>query len=469
MRTTLLWRLFIRDFLWQVWRSLFCLSPTNCFPPRSDWKLVDPKKPPLPKKKFRNEEEELAEEGSSRSLILSFSIIWRYARAWLFSQEMVQEPSSQDGLGSSGGLHPEPWWLRDWVWQRRGADLGWYGLQRRRYEERARSVSWPRCSSSASHTLSFRFEVEGSGNLQQQTRCPCRTETVHSRTRPPQRQGLFALCFPRCPSSELRIDPCSYQDKKRSKEEKEIYNNMRVFARFHTKDEHEEFINGLLSTPFILCTLPSLTSPCTHSSHLFIYNSFRFSCRWAAPAKENRAATAAAATWCANTSRWSAVWAWKEETRGAQRKHWSDTLTVKYPAKETTSTRLSGLSLSSLLLPPLLLLLVRFILSYHSVCVSHRMVGQPSQGKLKLIHLLVLVTLHRPHPHPLHPPHLRSIYHRWTSHRWKAMSFSVLKSDDSAVTFVSFLHIILQSKSVCCGRLSLEACWSLRLRANFSE
>jgi transcriptional adapter 2-alpha len=37
------------------------------------------------------------------------------------------------------------------------------------------------------------------------------------------------------------------RDKKRSKEEKEVYNNMRVFARFHTDDEHEQFVQGLIS------------------------------------------------------------------------------------------------------------------------------------------------------------------------------------------------------------------------------
>jgi hypothetical protein len=37
------------------------------------------------------------------------------------------------------------------------------------------------------------------------------------------------------------------KEKKRSKEEREVYNNMRVFARFHSAEEHETFIQGLLS------------------------------------------------------------------------------------------------------------------------------------------------------------------------------------------------------------------------------
>ncbi len=37
------------------------------------------------------------------------------------------------------------------------------------------------------------------------------------------------------------------KDKKRSKEEKEIYDRLRPFLRVMTKEEHEEFINGLLA------------------------------------------------------------------------------------------------------------------------------------------------------------------------------------------------------------------------------
>ena len=37
------------------------------------------------------------------------------------------------------------------------------------------------------------------------------------------------------------------KEKKRSKEEREVYNNMRVFARFHSAEEHEAFIQGLLN------------------------------------------------------------------------------------------------------------------------------------------------------------------------------------------------------------------------------
>jgi len=37
------------------------------------------------------------------------------------------------------------------------------------------------------------------------------------------------------------------KEKKRSKEEREIANNMRVFARFHSQEEHEAFIQGLLN------------------------------------------------------------------------------------------------------------------------------------------------------------------------------------------------------------------------------
>jgi transcriptional adapter 2-alpha len=37
------------------------------------------------------------------------------------------------------------------------------------------------------------------------------------------------------------------KEKKRSKDEREIYNNLRVFARFHSAPEHEQFIQGLLN------------------------------------------------------------------------------------------------------------------------------------------------------------------------------------------------------------------------------
>lgn len=35
-------------------------------------------------------------------------------------------------------------------------------------------------------------------------------------------------------------------DKTRTKEEKEIYNMMKVFARFSTADEHEKLVQGIL-------------------------------------------------------------------------------------------------------------------------------------------------------------------------------------------------------------------------------
>jgi hypothetical protein len=38
------------------------------------------------------------------------------------------------------------------------------------------------------------------------------------------------------------------QDKKRLKDEKEIYERTRPFLRLMTKEEHDEFINGLLGT-----------------------------------------------------------------------------------------------------------------------------------------------------------------------------------------------------------------------------
>lgn len=35
-------------------------------------------------------------------------------------------------------------------------------------------------------------------------------------------------------------------ERKYSKEEREIVNKCKIFARFHSKDEHEKFVNGLL-------------------------------------------------------------------------------------------------------------------------------------------------------------------------------------------------------------------------------
>jgi len=37
------------------------------------------------------------------------------------------------------------------------------------------------------------------------------------------------------------------KDRKRTREEKEVYNNMRVFARFHSEEEHEALVQGLLN------------------------------------------------------------------------------------------------------------------------------------------------------------------------------------------------------------------------------
>ncbi len=37
------------------------------------------------------------------------------------------------------------------------------------------------------------------------------------------------------------------KEKKRTKEEREAYNNMRVFARFHSPEEHEAFVQGVIS------------------------------------------------------------------------------------------------------------------------------------------------------------------------------------------------------------------------------
>src|SRR4051812_34146618 len=37
------------------------------------------------------------------------------------------------------------------------------------------------------------------------------------------------------------------KEKKRSKDEREIVNSMRVFSRFHSAEEHEAFIHGLIS------------------------------------------------------------------------------------------------------------------------------------------------------------------------------------------------------------------------------
>jgi len=35
-------------------------------------------------------------------------------------------------------------------------------------------------------------------------------------------------------------------DKERSKEEKEIYNMMKVFSRFSTPEEHEKLVQGII-------------------------------------------------------------------------------------------------------------------------------------------------------------------------------------------------------------------------------
>jgi len=35
-------------------------------------------------------------------------------------------------------------------------------------------------------------------------------------------------------------------ERKYSKEEREIVNKCKIFARFHTKEEHERFVNGLI-------------------------------------------------------------------------------------------------------------------------------------------------------------------------------------------------------------------------------
>ena len=35
-------------------------------------------------------------------------------------------------------------------------------------------------------------------------------------------------------------------EKSRSKLEKEIYNMMKIFARYHTAEEHEELVQGLI-------------------------------------------------------------------------------------------------------------------------------------------------------------------------------------------------------------------------------
>jgi hypothetical protein len=37
------------------------------------------------------------------------------------------------------------------------------------------------------------------------------------------------------------------KEKKRSKDEREVVNSMRVFSRFHSPEEHEAFIHGLIS------------------------------------------------------------------------------------------------------------------------------------------------------------------------------------------------------------------------------
>ena len=47
-------------------------------------------------------------------------------------------------------------------------------------------------------------------------------------------------------------------DKTRSKEEKEIYNMMKVFARFSTPEEHEDLVQGIILEKQIRSRLASL-------------------------------------------------------------------------------------------------------------------------------------------------------------------------------------------------------------------
>lgn len=64
------------------------------------------------------------------------------------------------------------------------------------------------------------------------------------------------------------------KEKKRSKEEREVYNNMRVFARFHSAEEHEAFIQGLLSQEHTARTARKTHAPRlnpSHDSHLFVF------------------------------------------------------------------------------------------------------------------------------------------------------------------------------------------------------
>ena len=67
------------------------------------------------------------------------------------------------------------------------------------------------------------------------------------------------------------------KEKKRSKEEREVYNNMRVFARFQAAEEHEAFIQGLLSQQtHARCALivgDRVASACAHFSFFLLASS----------------------------------------------------------------------------------------------------------------------------------------------------------------------------------------------------
>lgn len=45
----------------------------------------------------------------------------------------------------------------------------------------------------------------------------------------------------------LNIKRQQVLDRKRSKEERELYNRSRVFMRYHSAEEHEALLNGLIS------------------------------------------------------------------------------------------------------------------------------------------------------------------------------------------------------------------------------
>jgi transcriptional adapter 2-alpha len=47
-------------------------------------------------------------------------------------------------------------------------------------------------------------------------------------------------------------------DKTRSKEEKEIYNMMKVFARFSSPEEHEQLVQGIIKEKQIRVRLTEL-------------------------------------------------------------------------------------------------------------------------------------------------------------------------------------------------------------------